>query len=53
MENVKKIIKPKTVIFATNIGARGTDYKIHDDLCKNGGLHVIISYLPENERVEK
>ena len=48
---LKNQIESRSVIFATNVGARGTDYKIDLDLANNGGLHVIVSFLPSNLRV--
>jgi preprotein translocase subunit SecA/chromosome segregation ATPase len=44
--------RPGTVIVATNIAGRGTDFKT-SDLCEaNGGLHVVLAYVPDNQRVE-
>jgi preprotein translocase subunit SecA len=37
---------------STNIAGRGTDIKIDEQLRKNGGLHVIIGFMPSNSRVE-
>ena len=53
MQAVKKILNPGDVVIATNLGGRGTDFKLHPTLIQNGGLHVILTYLPENSRVEK
>ncbi|XP_046457674.1 uncharacterized protein LOC124204625 [Daphnia pulex] len=39
------------VIIATNLAGRGTDIKISDELLKNGGLHICMTYLPLNERI--
>lgn len=40
------------IIIATNIAGRGTDFKTTPELEKNGGLHVFVSFLPVNKRVE-
>lgn len=40
------------VIISTNIAGRGTDLSTTDALEKNGGLHVIVGFLPKNKRVE-
>ena len=51
-EQQEKSLEPGDVIVATNLAGRGTDLKISPTLEKNGGLHVIISYVPANARVE-
>jgi len=51
-EQQDKELEPGDVIVATNLAGRGMDLKISKELEKNGGLHVIISYVPANARVE-
>lgn len=50
---LEKEMTPNTVILSTNLSGRGTDIKINSEVKKNGGLHVIITFLPYNERIEK
>lgn len=48
-----KELDPGHVIISTNLAGRGTDIKISDELNRNGGICVILSYLPNNIRVEQ
>ncbi|XP_029428108.1 uncharacterized protein LOC115073646 [Rhinatrema bivittatum] len=41
------------VIIATNLGGRGTNFKITKDVNESGGLCVILAHFPKNMRVEK
>jgi golgin subfamily B member 1 len=49
----KEELQPKRLIIATNLAGRGTDIKLNEDIVKNGGLHVIISFMPQNQRTEE
>lgn len=50
-KEVEKVY-PGEIIIATNLAGRGTDIKT-DNIEKYGGLHVILTFLPSNERVEE
>ena len=50
---LKNEISIGNIILATNLAARGTDIKISSQLEKNGGLHVILTFFPCSERVER
>ena len=46
-------IKPQSIILSTNLAGRGTDLKISQEVEKMGGLHVILTFMPKSERIEK
>ena len=50
---LKEEIKPGTIILSTNLSGRGTDIKISEKLEKNQGLHVILTFMPISERIER
>lgn len=44
----------KTIIVSTNLGGRGTDYEIkNENILKNGGLFVMMTYFAANWRIEE
>lgn len=41
------------IILSTNIAGQGTDIKLADKVNESGGLHVCLTFLPKNYRVER
>ena len=41
------------IVVATNIAGRGTDLNVSKQVERNGGLHVIMAFMPSNDRVRK
>lgn len=50
---VSSALCPGSIVIATNLAGRGTNIKLSKEVVANGGLHVIISFLPSNLRVEE
>ncbi|CAD8209215.1 unnamed protein product [Paramecium pentaurelia] len=51
-QQISKEIGPNQIIIATNLAGRGTDLTANKELETNGDLHVIMSFLPRNVRVQ-
>jgi len=50
---IADVIKQGEIIVATNLAGRGMDFKVSQEVEKNGGLHVCLTFLPTNLRVEE
>ncbi|CAF3343931.1 unnamed protein product [Rotaria sp. Silwood2] len=46
-------VEQSEIIVATNLVGRGTDLKTSEELEKTGGLHICLTYLPNNLRTEQ
>ena len=53
VDYVQKMLKAGDVVITTNLGARGTDFVTDDIVNKNGGLFVLVTFIPMNNRIEK
>ncbi len=49
---ISEKIGAKKVIAATNLAGRGTDISTTDEVEKNGGLYVCVTFMPSNLRIE-
>jgi SecA preprotein cross-linking domain len=49
--NEDRVLAQYEVIVSTNLSGRGTDFKIDNSMEEKGGLHVIVTFIPENTRV--
>ena len=52
-DKLKNAYSPGEILIGTNLAGRGTDLKLLDNVENFGGLHVIITFLPINLRVEE
>ena len=52
-EIVAQAGQPGRITIATNMAGRGTDIHLHEDVRKNGGLHVIATEMHTNRRIDR
>jgi len=52
-EAITQVVSSGDVILATNLAGRGTDIKTSKIVEESGGLHVCLTFLPSNLRVEE
>jgi len=52
-DELKKAFSTGEILVGTNLAGRGTDLKLIENVEHFGGLHVIITFLPINLRVEE
>ena len=45
-DHVRNVLKSRDVVITTNLGARGTDFVTDDIVNKNGGLFVLVTFIP-------
>ncbi|XP_054902598.1 uncharacterized protein LOC129370558 [Poeciliopsis prolifica] len=49
----KETFRKGHIIIATNLGGRGTDIHVHQEVNECGGLFVLLTYFPGSYRVER
>lgn len=49
---IEQSLQQESVIIATNLAGRGTNITVCDRVNENGGLFVLVTFLPFNKRVE-
>ncbi|EFA05253.1 uncharacterized protein LOC103313326 [Tribolium castaneum] len=52
VKDASLVVKASSVVLATNLAGRGCDFKTDQSVEERGGLHVIVAFLPANQRVE-
>ena len=50
---LNKELQKNLITLSTNISGRGIDIKISKELEVNNGLHVILTFFPFSERIER
>jgi len=48
-----EILVSGDIVVATNLAGRGTNFKLHQSVVDKGGLHICLTFLPSNLRVEE
>jgi len=51
-EEVPQSVDSGKIIVSTNLAGRGTDINTTEKVEMNGGLHVIVTFLPRNQRIQ-
>ena len=46
-------LNPKDVVISTALASRGTDIRLTELVNQNGGLHVLLTYLPKDSRTQR
>lgn len=49
---IEKSLESGDIVVATNLAGRGTDFHLSEEVLQNGGLFVILTFLPDNQRIE-
>ena len=44
---------PDDIVLSTNLAGRGTDFQLRPEVVAAGGLHVVVTFVASNIRVEK
>jgi preprotein translocase subunit SecA len=52
-QDALKNLQTDSIIIATNLAGRGTDFKLSKQIAENGGLHVVLTFSASNLRVEQ
>ena len=50
---IPQIVGKNTVIISTDMSGRGTKFDIDKEVLKNGGMHIIFSFISNNSRKEE
>ena len=50
---IRHKLEPQEIVVATNLAGRGTNVKVKGEVKDSGGLFVLVTFLPQNARVER